>query len=575
VIETRRTRTGTDAAPSEITANAAEFAAVATDSRTVAVWTLFSRITGFGRLAAVAAVLGPTYFGNLFQIANHLPNIIHELMAGALMSALLVPPLVRHVASRDVAAVQRLANGFLGVVVLLFSLVLFLGVLGAPLLVGLLTIGVSDIAVRAEQYRLGWPLLAMLLPQILLYGIAATGVAVQHAHRRFALAAAAPALENVGVIAVLFTFAVLFGVGMPIDRVTTVQVLLLGLGSTGAVVLHASAQWWGAYRLGVTLWPWAGWRDPEVWRIIRLAIPSSGYAVLESLSFLGLMVVAGSVPGGAIAFHVGYTFFNLPIALCGRPLSAAQLPRLAQSFQQGNLEAFHATYRSSLALGLFVALPAGFLFLSMPEVLARAVSFGEMATGTGVALVAATIGSLGPGIVGESAFLVATSACYARRDAVSPLRAMVLRATIALAGMAVALSAMEGAAVLVTLGLAVSAGALVAAVYLHRCQLLALPPLPGRRGWPLADLAVAAVAVAPGVLLAAWLDGIVKHSYHALSAGLFAVAVSGLIYLAVQWLRGSPELGALFGALAAPRPNADAAGTVRPRPAPLGAEPYQ
>jgi putative peptidoglycan lipid II flippase len=571
VTGTRESRPDTaGAAPSDTPG--AEFVAIATDSRTVAVWTLVSRVTGFGRLAAIAAVLGPTYFGNLFQTANHLPNIIHELLAGALMSALLVPPLVRHVASGDRVAVQRLANGFLGVVVALFLLVVVLGVLAAPLLVGLLTIGVSDAAARAEQYRLGWPLLAMLLPQILLYGIAATGVAVQHAHRRFALAAAAPALENVGVAAVLLMFAVLFGVGMPIDRITTAQIMLLGLGSTAAVMLHAGAQWWGAYRLGIVLWPQAGWRDPEVRGIIRLAVPSSGYAVLESLSFLGLMVVAGSVPGGAVAFHIGFNFFNLPVALCGRPLSAAQLPRLARSFQRGNLEAFHVTYRSSLALGLFVALPAAFLFLGMPEALARAMSFGEMATGPGVALVAAAISSLGPGIVGESAFIVAMSACYARRDALSPLRAMVLREAIVLTGMAIALATMEGTAVLVTLGLAVSIGALIAARYLHRCQLRVLPALPARRGWPIADLAVAAVATVPGAMLAGWLDQVVVDSYQSLGAGLVGVAVSGLLYLAAQWLRGSPEFRTLFAALVGPRSSAGAWGTVTPRPTSLGTE---
>jgi peptidoglycan biosynthesis protein MviN/MurJ (putative lipid II flippase) len=42
----------------------------------VALGTLVSRITGFGRVAALAAVLGPTYFGNLFQTSLLLPYIL-------------------------------------------------------------------------------------------------------------------------------------------------------------------------------------------------------------------------------------------------------------------------------------------------------------------------------------------------------------------------------------------------------------------------------------------------------------------------------------------------------------------
>ena len=150
---------------------------------------------------------------------------------------------------------------------------------------------------------------------------------------------------------------------------------------------------------------------------------------------------------------------------------------------------------------------------------------------------------------------------------------MVLRATIALAGMAVALTAMEGAAVLVTLGLGVSAGALIAAIYLHRCQLRVLPPLATRRRWPLADLGLAAVAVAPGVVLAAWLEDAVEGSPHAIGAGLLAITVSGLIYLAVQWLRRSPELGSLFAALARSPSRAGAWNVALPPSAPPGTEP--
>jgi hypothetical protein len=130
--------------------------------------------------------------------------------------------------------------------------------------------------------------------------------------------------------------------------------------------------------------------------------------------------------------------------------------------------------------------------------------------------------------------------------------------------MAVALTAMERAAVLLALGLAISTGALAGAAYLHRRQVRVLPPLASHHGRPLADLVVAAVAVAPGVMLATWLKDAVGTSLYSFGAGLLAVAVSGLTYLAVQWLRGSPELGSLFATLA--RSPARDGGRERVRP---------
>ena len=258
------------------------FADLAADSRTVAIWTLVSRITGLGRVIAIAAVLGPTYFANLYQTLNTLPNIVHVMLVGQLISALLVPALVRHLDSGDRQGASRLANGFLGTIALLASLVIAVCLVAGPLILDAMTAVVADSATRQDQRHLGWPLLIMVLPQIVLYGIIATAVAVQQAHRRFALPAAAPALENIGTIAVMAASAWLYGTGKDVHEVGAAQLALIGIGSTLAVGLHALAQWWGARRVGIVLVPGSGWRNSEVRQIIRLALPSCGYAALNS-----------------------------------------------------------------------------------------------------------------------------------------------------------------------------------------------------------------------------------------------------------------------------------------------------
>jgi peptidoglycan biosynthesis protein MviN/MurJ (putative lipid II flippase) len=257
-----------------------------------------------------------------------------------------------------------------------------------------------------------------------------------------------------------------------------------------------------------------------------------------------------------VAFQIGYSFFNLPVALCARPVAAAQLPRLSRSFQRGALAAFHATYRGSLALAAFIALPASLLFVCIPGTLARAVSFGEMATASGRSLVAAAIGSLAMGIIGEAAFLVATSASYARRDATAPLRGMAIRAALAFAGMAVALSVMHDTAILWTLGLTLSGANLIAAAYLHRSQVRALPRLPAARlDRLLGDLVASLIAILPGLAVALWLAGVADNHYYSIGTGIAAVTASGLSYLLIQWTRGSDELKSLLSGILKAGPN--------------------
>src|SRR5690606_5534188 len=126
-----------------------------------------------------------------------------ELLTGPLIAAMLVPSLVRRIDAKDADGTAKLAGGFLGVLSVIFAVAVVILVAAGPLVLGLLTLLVPDASIRADQLSVGWPLLAMVMPQALLYAMAATGVAVQNSHNKFRLAAAAPAVENIGIMAVM------------------------------------------------------------------------------------------------------------------------------------------------------------------------------------------------------------------------------------------------------------------------------------------------------------------------------------------------------------------------------------
>jgi len=525
---------------------------IAGDSMTVAGWTIASRVTGFFRFAAIAAVLGPTFFGNLFEATNILPNLAFELLTGPLIAALLIPHLVRLIDAKQGRSEQRLAGGFLGVLLVVFTGTIVIVIAAGPLVLGLLTILVPDSGVRTDQLSIGWPLLTMLMPQALFYAIAATGAAVQNAHGKFALAAAAPALENIGIIVVMGISAVVYGMGLEVNEVSTSQLLLLGLGTTGAVALHAGAQWWGARRVGITLIPAAGWRDPEVRKILRLAIPSTGFAALTAVRTIGLLVAVGSLPGGVIAFQLGRYFFNFPVAIAARPVIAAQLPRLSRTFNDHDDREFVSAYRRGVNLIMFVAVPASLLMIVLAGPLARAATYGEMASTDGIALAAVAIGTLAAGVVGESLFLTATSAFYARRNARAPLIATALRLGLTVIGTVLAVTTGEGIAMLVILGLSVALSDLIAGFGLHGALQRALPqPLVvSRLSDRYANVVIAAFSVAAGAAVTT-LTGSMTLPGRFTEALVGATTIAA-VYLMMQRLRRSPELEELVAVFRRP-----------------------
>ena len=301
------------------------------DSMSVAAWTIISRFTGVLRGITIAAVLGATFFANTYQFTNSLPNLIfYGLLAGSLFSSLLVPALVQHIDSGDRQATARTAGGLLGMALLgMLAIVPVMAIL-TPWLLRLGSIGAPQTAAVHSQAHTGALLVLLLLPQVPLYAIVGTATAVMNAHRRFALAAAAPALENLGTIVVLGVVAILYSRAATYDHIPLSLLLLLGLGTTGAVLLHASVQWWGARRVGITLRPNAGWRDPQVRATIRRALPAVGQAGLAAVQIAALTLVADRVAGGVVAFQLATNFFFLPIAVGATPVALSLVPRLSR-----------------------------------------------------------------------------------------------------------------------------------------------------------------------------------------------------------------------------------------------------
>src|SRR5207248_5130751 len=65
------------------------------------VGTTLSRVTGFGRVVALAYVCGLARLADAYNLANVTPNIVYELVLGGVLSATLVPVFVERFETDD------------------------------------------------------------------------------------------------------------------------------------------------------------------------------------------------------------------------------------------------------------------------------------------------------------------------------------------------------------------------------------------------------------------------------------------------------------------------------------------
>src|SRR3954453_17627090 len=201
-------------------------AAVVSRSWGMAFATLISRITGFVRIALLAAILGAALCST-FSVAYQLPNLIAALVLEATFTAIFVPVLAR--AERDdadggTAFVRRLVT--LATTLLLIAPIL--SVAAAPLLVHLML---------GDDPQVNRPLTTafayLLLPQVVFYGLSSVFMAILNTRNVFGPPAWAPVLNNVVAIATLLVYLAVPG-ELSVDPVEmgNTKLLVLGIGTS-------------------------------------------------------------------------------------------------------------------------------------------------------------------------------------------------------------------------------------------------------------------------------------------------------------------------------------------------------
>jgi peptidoglycan biosynthesis protein MviN/MurJ (putative lipid II flippase) len=216
-------------------------------------------------------------------------------------------------------------------------------------------------------------------PQVVLYGVCALGIAAQQAQGRFALAAAAPAVENVGSIITVLVAAWFYGAGLEVDQAPYSMMILLGVGITLAVVLHAALQMYGAYKVGLFVMPSRGWRhDPESREAIRRVFRSIPVAGCPSVIDYLLTAVSSTVPGGVLVVQLSYAVFWALSFLGARAVSMAALPRLAVAATAGDERRFAVAWRQGLFYAIVASLPSLCLLAAFSEPTADLLANGEL-----------------------------------------------------------------------------------------------------------------------------------------------------------------------------------------------------
>jgi putative peptidoglycan lipid II flippase len=520
-------------------------AGLARGAAVITVATAVSRITGFLRVLVVAAAMGTTFLANTYQTANTAPNLLFELVAAGVLTSVFVPTFVEHITRGRSDEGWRAANALTSVALVGLIGVALVLALAAPLIMRLLTIGVADAALREEEIALGTRFLWLFAPQIIFYGAGMIMTGALHAHRRFAMPAIAPILNNVVVIAVYLLYAAMRSGAPSVTSITGAEIFVLGAGTTAGVVAMTVCLIPELRRLG-----WRFRFDPDrhhpaVRRAVRLGVWALSYAGGYQAGLIVVLVLANKVEGGVAAYQWAYTFFYLPHALFGVPVFHVLFPEMAEHAVKGESQEVGIRMREGLRLLLFLLVPiAGFLLVAARPLLELGLNNGAM-TVDGTDLIARTLAAFAIGLPTYSIYLVLTRAFYALSDTKTPALINMITVVVSSVGGAVAFFAAPEGWEVPALAAAHSVASVLGAVLLSRVLRTRVGAGGGAalrdaalRGCGIGALAMAAMAAAAAVTPDAGKGGS--------AVAIAAIAVVGsAVYLGLmRWLR-SDELASL------------------------------
>jgi putative peptidoglycan lipid II flippase len=371
-------------------------------------WTLLSRITGFARDILMAAVLGAGGLMDVFTVAFRLPNHFRAIFGEGAFNSAFVPAFTRVRTQSGAAASDLFQSRILSLLLISQFLLLALALLLTPGMVRLLAPGFAGdpakFALAVEITRITFPYLTLITLVTLWSG-------VLNSVNRYAVAAGAPVLLNIALIAFV-SMAALF----------PTPAHAAGWGVLTAGVLEAALLAWAAWRAGVLVAPRAPKLDDEVRRFFTAFLPAViGSAGVQIAMFADTILATLLPEGSASALYYADRIYQLPLGVIAIAAGTVLLPTMSKRIAAEDFAGAHDAQNRTLALTLLLAAPFWVATIIIPELIIRAVFERGAFNAAAAAESARVLAAYGVGLIAAVSIRSVVASFHARGDTRTPM----------------------------------------------------------------------------------------------------------------------------------------------------------
>jgi putative peptidoglycan lipid II flippase len=388
----------------------------------VAAGILLSRVLGVVRESLKAKYLGATagIAADAFNAAFRIPNLLQNLFGEGALSASFIPVYANLLARGERDEADRVAGAVFGLLGVITSVLVALGIVFAPQLLFAIAPGFSG-----EKRELTVVLTRILFPGTGLFVMGAWCLGVLNSHRRFFLSYAAPVAWNLVMIGALWLSR--HNPSLTRIAVNLAWASVIGAATSFLVQLPVVPRLLNGLRVSLDR------SSHSVRTVMRNFVPVFVSRGVVQISAYIDQFMASWLPTGMVSLlFYANTIYTLPVSLFGMSVAASELPEMASAVGTSEETARHLQGRlnSGLRHIAFFVVPSAMAFLALGDVISAALfqrgRFNELDTlftwgilaGSAVGLLAGTMGRL------------YSSAYYALKDTRTPLRFALIRVTL-------------------------------------------------------------------------------------------------------------------------------------------------
>jgi putative peptidoglycan lipid II flippase len=520
----------------------------------LAAGTLVSRVLGFVNAAVLSWAIGVQNTGaSAFSVANTLPTNLFLLISGGLLSAVLVPQIVRAAHHDDGGS--RYVSRLLTLAGTVFIVVTIVATVAAPALVTLYGNAGRTGQLGPAGFDLAIAFAYWCLPQILFYALYSLLGEVLNARGVFGPVTWVPAINNVVIIVAAIVFVNVYGADPAHVDVSTWgpgEIALIGGSATLGIALQTVGLILFWPKTGLRFRPDFHWRGVGLGGAGRAAAWTFGMLVISQIGAIvqnqvSLVPVSGDPSTRSV--QLAWQLFILPHSIVTMSLAAPYFTRMSGHARDGRLADVRADLSESLrTVGLIIAGAGAAVACAALPFAAILTRTTHEAVGVGSVLLAYLIG-----LVPFSMLFLAQRTFFALGDTRTPFFIQIAQTGVFIVGAVIA-STQPSPVIAVGIALSTSISEFVQLFITLLVLRRRLGGLDGRRVLRrVGTFAAATIPAAAVGVLALWaLGGIpgagAGFAFSGKEAAVLSVvtvgAVAMLVYLGVLALLRVPELRA-------------------------------